>query len=202
MWDPWWKLTPVLPDGMSQMPVCLSQSAQSPLCPRAGKFHDPLAAMTTLIQLWGLEHTQYLATPCTHCSVPNCSTLQHSQQQHVACVQAGMNTGDVFVRILYKHILPCGSILSWHLLGIYQVIQNAEGAFLQTRLACHAVSSKSHLRPVQLLDCSSCLLRILKLHNAPSLQSDNKAPGSMGYIGHTGSTHCMTVQSASWLGVI
>ena len=113
-----------------------------------------------------------------------------------------MNTGNVFLHMfvqthnaLWVHLVMASPR---HLSGH----PNAEGAFLQTRLACHAVSSKYHLRPVQLLDCSSCLLRILKLHNAPSLQSASKAPGSMGYIGCTGSTQCMTVQSASWLGVI
>ena len=62
---------------------------------------------------------------------PIAHTLQHSQQQHAACVQAGMNIGDDFVYELYKHIMPCGFILPWHLLGICQVIKNAEDAFLQ-----------------------------------------------------------------------
>lgn len=65
----------------------------------------------------------------------NCSTLQHSQRQHVACVQAGMSIGNVFVHMLYKQIMPCGFILRWHFLGIYQVIISTEDAFLQTNSA-------------------------------------------------------------------
>lgn len=134
MGDPWWMLTPALVDGMSQIPAYLSLSAQSPLCPHARRFHVHSAAITSIFWLWVLDHTQHLALPSTQCSVPNCSTLQHSQQPHVACVQAGMNIGDVFM-ILYKHIMPRGFIL--HLAGVYRVINNAESAFRRNML--HAV---------------------------------------------------------------